>query len=235
MIAGELLFEPIERAPYAIDASLYEIDPLGVIVPPDRRRRRRRGAVRGRERARDSRARGGDGRGGGDARAGLVIDFSRHFRRIVEIRAEHVVVEPGVVLDVLERAAGAAGPAAGSRSGRSERARSEGMIGSTRRGPRSLRTGPPATMSSSSGWCSPTARSPSSATSPGPASTTSLASSRTCRAEARRLVRRSGERSRKAPQVGAQPCRLRAGEALRPARDSPADGSSRVRKEHSRW
>ena len=33
VVEGELLFEPLERAPYAHDASLYEIDPLGVIVP----------------------------------------------------------------------------------------------------------------------------------------------------------------------------------------------------------
>ena len=32
-IGGDLLFEAIERAPYAQDASLYEIDPLGVIAP----------------------------------------------------------------------------------------------------------------------------------------------------------------------------------------------------------
>ena len=36
ILGGELLFEPIERAPYAHDASLYEIDPLGVVVPRTR-------------------------------------------------------------------------------------------------------------------------------------------------------------------------------------------------------
>ena len=33
VVEGELYFEPLDRAPYAHDASLYEIDPLGVIVP----------------------------------------------------------------------------------------------------------------------------------------------------------------------------------------------------------
>ena len=33
IIDGELYFEPLDRASYAHDASLYEIDPLGVIVP----------------------------------------------------------------------------------------------------------------------------------------------------------------------------------------------------------
>src|SRR5262249_54440310 len=33
IIDGELYFEPLDRAPYAHDASLYEIDPFGVVVP----------------------------------------------------------------------------------------------------------------------------------------------------------------------------------------------------------
>ena len=33
LLGGDLLFEPLERAPYAHDASHYEVDPLGVIVP----------------------------------------------------------------------------------------------------------------------------------------------------------------------------------------------------------
>ncbi len=33
MIGGELIFGPVERAPFALDGSLYEIDPLGVIAP----------------------------------------------------------------------------------------------------------------------------------------------------------------------------------------------------------
>ena len=36
LIEGDLLFEPLERAPYATDASLYEIDPLGVVAPRTR-------------------------------------------------------------------------------------------------------------------------------------------------------------------------------------------------------
>ena len=33
VVLGDLYFEPLDRAPYAHDASLYEIDPLGVVVP----------------------------------------------------------------------------------------------------------------------------------------------------------------------------------------------------------
>ena len=60
MIDGELYFEPLDRAPYAHDASLYEIDPLGVVVPADRGRRRDGRPLRGGERPGDPPARGRD-------------------------------------------------------------------------------------------------------------------------------------------------------------------------------
>ena len=39
--------------------------------------------------------------GGGSLGPGLVVDLSRHLRKVIAIGPEHVVVEPGVVLDVL--------------------------------------------------------------------------------------------------------------------------------------
>ena len=33
LIEGDLYLEPLDRAPYAHDASIYEIDPLGAIAP----------------------------------------------------------------------------------------------------------------------------------------------------------------------------------------------------------
>ena len=39
--------------------------------------------------------------GGGSIGPGLVLDFSRHMRRIISIGTDHVVAEPGIVLDHL--------------------------------------------------------------------------------------------------------------------------------------
>jgi FAD/FMN-containing dehydrogenase/Fe-S oxidoreductase len=100
-IAGDLLFGPVDRAVYAHDASLYEIDPLGAVVPrtvDDVRVVVRYAAEHGIPiHPRGS----GTGLAGESLGPGLVIDFSRYLRRIVEIRPDSVVVEPGVVLDVL--------------------------------------------------------------------------------------------------------------------------------------
>ena len=43
----------------------------------------------------------GTGTAGGALGPGLVVDFSRHFRRVVAVLPESVIVQPGVVLDVL--------------------------------------------------------------------------------------------------------------------------------------
>lgn len=101
MLAGDLLFESLERAGYAHDASLYEIDPLGVIAP---RSDEDLVAVAryATEHGIPLHARGaGTGRAGGALGPGLVLDFGRHFRRVVAILPDRVVVQPGVVLDVL--------------------------------------------------------------------------------------------------------------------------------------
>jgi FAD/FMN-containing dehydrogenase/Fe-S oxidoreductase len=101
LVAGELYFEPLDRAPFAHDASLYEIDPLGVVVP--RTEDDVATVVRyAAEQRIPLHARGaGTDTGGGTLGNGLVIDFSRHLRKIVKIAADRVVVEPGVVLDTL--------------------------------------------------------------------------------------------------------------------------------------
>jgi FAD/FMN-containing dehydrogenase len=100
-VEGELYFEPLDRAPYAHDASLYEIDPLGVIVPRNeddvisaiRYAAENRIAVHMRGAGTDT--------GGGALGPGLVVDLSRHLRKVISIGPDHVVVEPGVVLEGL--------------------------------------------------------------------------------------------------------------------------------------
>jgi len=141
ILGGELLFEPIGRAPYAHDASLYEIDPLGVVVP--RTRDDVVALVRyAAENAIPLHARGaGTGLAGETLGPGLVIDFSRHFRRIVEVGADHVVVQPGVVLDILNARLGPLGRRLGPDPSHSEARTIGGIVGLDAAGIRSLRYG----------------------------------------------------------------------------------------------
>ena len=141
ILDGELLFEPVERAAYAHDASLYEIDPLGVVVP--RTLHDVVALVRyASENAIPLHPRGaGTGLAGETLGPGLVIDFSRHFRRIVEIGADHVVVQPGVVLDVLNARLAPFGRKIGPDPSHSESRTIGGMVGLDAAGIRSLRNG----------------------------------------------------------------------------------------------
>ncbi|MFQ5589765.1 MAG: FAD-binding and (Fe-S)-binding domain-containing protein [Phycisphaerae bacterium] len=102
-IAGEVRFDALSRTIYATDASLYEIIPLGVVLPKTVddviatvRECRAAGASiipRG----------AGTGLTGGAVGPGVQIDLSRHLTGIGTLNLDQrtISVEPGVVLDEL--------------------------------------------------------------------------------------------------------------------------------------
>jgi FAD/FMN-containing dehydrogenase/Fe-S oxidoreductase len=105
-IRGRVLFSPADRGRYATDASIYQAMPVGVVVP---------------ERIEDveiaMRIAREEGiavlpRGGGTSQCGqtvnhaLVIDCTKHLRRVISVdpEARRAVVEPGIVLGHLNAA-----------------------------------------------------------------------------------------------------------------------------------
>ena len=83
-VAGDVLFDRASRGRYATDASIYQVEPIGVLVPRDRRRRAR--GVRRLPRACACRClpRGaGSSQCGQTVGAALVIDHSKHLNRVV--------------------------------------------------------------------------------------------------------------------------------------------------------
>src|SRR6201986_1526692 len=105
-ISGDVLFDSFSRGRYATDASFYQIVPAGVVVP-----RTMDEALRALSIARDDAGRTVTPRGGGTSQCGqtvnegLVVDFSKHLNRILSLDVEKktCVVEPGIVLDDLNR------------------------------------------------------------------------------------------------------------------------------------
>jgi FAD/FMN-containing dehydrogenase/Fe-S oxidoreductase len=100
---GEVLFDAAARGRYATDASIYQIMPVGVLVPQTESDIRTALAI-----ARDLKvpvlARGGGtSQCGQTTGAALVIDTSKHFRRVLHVDAanQQAIVEPGLVLDHL--------------------------------------------------------------------------------------------------------------------------------------
>ncbi len=102
-IEGEVLFDAASRGRYATDASIYQIDPLGVVIPKTEDDVATALAI-ARELGVPVLPRGaGTSQCGQTVGAALVIDTSRHLNRIVEVDpdARTAWVEPGVVLDHL--------------------------------------------------------------------------------------------------------------------------------------
>ena len=104
-IEGEVLASPFDRGRYATDASFYQIVPQAVVVP-----RRFADVEAALAIARDEgvpvTARGGGtSQAGQTVNSGVVIDFSKHLDGIVSLDVENrrAVVEPGLVLDALNR------------------------------------------------------------------------------------------------------------------------------------
>jgi FAD/FMN-containing dehydrogenase/Fe-S oxidoreductase len=103
---GEVLFSPADRGRYATDASIYQVAPVGVFVP-----RSTEDVKLALDICRDLKvpiiARGaGTSQCGQTVGAGLVIDYSRHLRKILHFDAASRTadVEPGMVLDHLNLA-----------------------------------------------------------------------------------------------------------------------------------
>ena len=103
LLEGELRCDPLTVAMYASDASLYQIAPLGVFFP-----RHRDDLVTVARYCAEMHiplvARGaGTGVAGESLGRGLLVDFSRHMRRIEAIQSETIRVQPGMVCDRLNR------------------------------------------------------------------------------------------------------------------------------------
>src|SRR4051812_29316696 len=102
-VRGALLSDPASRGRYATDASIYQVQPLAVLVPEsDDDVRAAMAFCAGREIPVLPRG-AGSSQCGQTVGAALVIDHSKHLNRVLAFDASErtVVVEPGVVLDQL--------------------------------------------------------------------------------------------------------------------------------------
>jgi FAD/FMN-containing dehydrogenase/Fe-S oxidoreductase len=142
-ITGDVLFDPFSRGRYATDASFYQIMPAGVVVP-----RSMDEALRAMAIARDA-GRIVTPRGGGTSQCGqtindgIVIDVSKHLNEMLSLDVENRIctVEPGIVLDDLNRQLKKHGLWFPVDVSTASRATIGGMAGNNSCGGRSLRYG----------------------------------------------------------------------------------------------
>src|SRR5471030_953345 len=102
-IAGEVRFDTVSRALYSTDASVYQIEPLGIIVPKSRDDVVRAVEIAARHGVSITARGGGTSQAGQAIGAGLQLDTSKYLNRILEVNTVErwAWVEPGVVLDEL--------------------------------------------------------------------------------------------------------------------------------------
>src|SRR5688572_25790702 len=104
-ITGDVLFDRFDRGRYATDASHYQIMPLGVVAPRTMAEAERAIALAREEGVTVLPRGGGTSQSGQTVNASLVIDCSKYLNGLValDIGQRSCVVEPGIVLDDLNR------------------------------------------------------------------------------------------------------------------------------------
>jgi FAD/FMN-containing dehydrogenase/Fe-S oxidoreductase len=102
-IAGEVRFDTISRALYSTDASVYQIQPVGIVIPRSREDIVSAVEICSRLRCPITMRGGGTSQAGQAIGAGLQIDTSKYFNRLLEVNVGErwARVEPGIVLDEL--------------------------------------------------------------------------------------------------------------------------------------
>ncbi|MBR0741434.1 FAD-binding protein [Bradyrhizobium liaoningense] len=140
---GDVLFDGFSRGRYATDASFYQIVPAGVVVPKTMDEALRALAIARDEGVRVTPRGGGTSQCGQTVNDGLVVDLSKHLNRILSLDVENrtCMVEPGIVLDDLNRQLRKHGLWFPVDVSTASRATIGGMAGNNSCGGRSLRYG----------------------------------------------------------------------------------------------
>ena len=102
-ISGEVRFDAVSRALYSTDASVYQIHPLGVVIPKSREDILRTVNLARAHGISVTMRGGGTSQAGQAIGSGLQIDTSKYYHRILELNVGErwAIVEPGIVLDEL--------------------------------------------------------------------------------------------------------------------------------------
>lgn len=142
-IAGDIHHDTFTRRAYSVDASIYEIEPIGIVIPRDTADivTAIKAAVRY---GIPIIARGAaTGITGGCIGKGLILDTSVYLNKILEINyeQEYAICQPGVVQDQLNQELSAKGYRLGPDTSTGDRATLGGMLANNSAGSRSLRFG----------------------------------------------------------------------------------------------
>ncbi len=143
VVEGEVRFDAYSKLLYSTDASIYQVEPVGVVIP------RHTGDVQAAVEVANRHGVPLLPRGGGTSLAGqtvnraIILDFSPHMNQVLEVNAEELWcrVEPGLVQDELNVQVQSLGLLFGPDTSTSNRATLGGMIGNNSAGSHSIAYG----------------------------------------------------------------------------------------------
>ncbi|HEY7315627.1 MAG TPA: FAD-linked oxidase C-terminal domain-containing protein [Gemmataceae bacterium] len=139
-LAGEVRFDATSRRLYSTDASIYQMEPLGVVIPKNVEDIVATVQIAAEAQVPITARGGGTSLSGQSIGPGVVLDCSKYLNAILDIDpAAHVArVQPGVVLDALNGVAEEHDLQFGPDVATASRANLGGMIGNNSAGARSL-------------------------------------------------------------------------------------------------
>ena len=102
-VEGDVYFDPFTRGRYATDASIYQINPVGIVVPKSIQDVKAAISLTSEEGFSLLPRGGGTSQCGQTVNSSVVIDTSKYLNSLIDLNVEEltVTVEPGIVLDQL--------------------------------------------------------------------------------------------------------------------------------------
>ncbi len=142
-IEGHVHFDSLTKKIYSVDASIFEMEPVGIIIPKNRQDIIAAVKIAKKHNVPIIPRGAATGITGGCIGKGLIIDTSTHLQNILEINydEEYAICEPGVVQDRLNEALDSRGYRLGPDTSTGNRATLGGMVANNSAGGRSLRYG----------------------------------------------------------------------------------------------
>src|SRR4051812_16503141 len=98
---AEILFDRASRGRYSTDASIYQLEPIGIVVPRTEEAARGAIAIAAEEGVPLLPRGAGSSQCGQAVGEALMIDHTKYLNRVLEVDGSRAVVQPGVVLDAL--------------------------------------------------------------------------------------------------------------------------------------
>src|SRR5512145_941718 len=142
-VRGDVRFDAGSKLLYSTDASMYQVEPIGVVIPRDADDVRAAVQVAREQKVALLPRGGGTSLTGQTANRALVLDFTRSMNGVLEVNQEELWarVQPGVVQDELNHQVRPLGLLFGPDTSTSNRATLGGMMGNNSGGSHSLAYG----------------------------------------------------------------------------------------------